>query len=136
MTTPMTPERKESLRVIARVPGLVVPSDLAEALDEIDRLNVFHAEEVAEFNAGWQAAQDGKPEDEPPDVVHDQWRVGYAWFHWDATKARLRRLEAALADEGLVHYATDYALINTLDAFDVYRDQLRTAAQAEPGEPK
>ena len=49
---------------------------------------------------------------------------------------RMHRLEAALADEGLVHYATDYALINTLDAFDVYRDQLRAAAQAEPGESK
>ena len=51
-----------------------------------------------------------------------------------ADNVRLRRLEAALADDGLVHYATDYALINTLDAFDVYRDQLRTAADKEPEE--
>jgi len=135
MTTPMTPERKESLRVIARVPGLVVPSDLAEALDEIDRLNVFHAEEVAEFNAGWQAAQDGKPEDEPPDVVHDQWRVGYAWFHWDATKARLRRLEAALEDDPLIDDGFGDLGRDVVASIKRYRAAILAAAKAEPGEP-
>jgi len=48
----------------------------------IEQQQADHAEEVAEFNAGWQAAMDSLPPDEPANTKHDVWLAGYAWAKW------------------------------------------------------
>ena len=55
---------------------------LAEARSNYD-------EEVAEFNAGYAAAEKGEPDDEPCGLKHDVWRVGYAWAMHDTLLAQL-----------------------------------------------
>jgi hypothetical protein len=56
-------------------------------------------EEVAEFNAGYVAAIDGLPPDEPLDTKYDAWLQGYAWAKWPPRDkdARIAELERLLA---------------------------------------
>jgi hypothetical protein len=63
---------------------------------EVERLKQQYAEEVDEFNAGYQAARDGLGEDaEPNSTPHDVWRCGYAWGKFEALKVEVNRLQEA-----------------------------------------
>ena len=58
-------------------------ADIKQLRAKVDQ----HAAEVEEFNAGWQAAVDGKPPTEPDDMRWDQWLMGYAWAKWNPEAA-------------------------------------------------
>lgn len=60
---------------------------------EVARLKGQYADEVDEFNAGYQAAKDGLPESaEPFHCPHDVWMCGYAWGKFESLKAGVERL--------------------------------------------
>jgi hypothetical protein len=68
---------------------------IAELERELADFRRRYDEEVAEFNAGHDAAISGAPEsDEPANCPHDQWRVGYAW----GARGRLKERVAAIAE--------------------------------------
>lgn len=57
---------------------------------EIDRQRAEYNAEVDEFNAGYEAAQQGLPESaEPSDTKYDVWKCGYAWAMFDKLKAEV-----------------------------------------------
>ena len=59
---------------------------------EVDRLNREAKEETEEFNAGFDAHNAGVPiEEEPDQVVHDQWETGWVWA---AHLARKRKTDS------------------------------------------
>jgi uncharacterized coiled-coil protein SlyX len=65
---------------------------------EVERLKREQAEEVAEFNAGYDARRAGKPDsDEPYGIKYDVWKCGYAWAAYDDLKADRERAETAEA---------------------------------------
>lgn len=62
--------------------------------EEIERLKREYAEEIDEFNAGYQAAKDGLPESaEPERCPHDVWRCGYAWGAFEGLKKDIKELQ-------------------------------------------
>lgn len=64
--------------------------------DRLD-LEADEADEVAEFNAGFEAAKAGKTlDDEPSETRFDVWRVGFAWQKFDGLVAEVERLKALL----------------------------------------
>ena len=57
---------------------------------EIDKQRAEHNAEVDEFNAGYEAAQQGLPESsEPSDTKYDVWKCGYAWGAFEKLKAEI-----------------------------------------------
>lgn len=67
---------------------------------ERDELKREYDEEVAEFNAGFEAYRSGiHYDDEPHDTKYDQWRCGWAWAAFDVLRATVaeqaRQIEAA-----------------------------------------
>ncbi|HUU93208.1 MAG TPA: hypothetical protein VM238_18595 [Phycisphaerae bacterium] len=70
---------------------------IKELRAEVERLqgkiNGF-SEEAVEFNAGYNAYEDGKSDaDEPPDTMHDCWLSGYAWAAYRPLKAENVKLQ-------------------------------------------
>jgi hypothetical protein len=61
---------------------------------EQDRLAAIASEEVAEFNAGYEAGQAGAVsiDDQPHDIKHDQWRIGYQAGVYDRLAAIVAKL--------------------------------------------
>ena len=67
---------------------------------ERDALVAKYDAEVAEFNAGYDAAKRGDPESaEPTDTRFDVWVAGYAWGKFDQLKAERAALAAAVVEE-------------------------------------
>lgn len=55
---------------------------------EIDRMRQEYNQEIDEFNAGFDAGQQGLPESaEPLDTKYDVWKCGYAWGAFERFKA-------------------------------------------------
>ena len=71
-------------------------SDIDRAHAIVATLAAVREDEVDEFNAGFDAATNCELEEEPPGMIHDQWRVGYAWAMHDKLKAENKRLLFAL----------------------------------------
>ena len=54
---------------------------------EVERLREESANEVAEFNAGYECAMEGgSVHDQPSDCPYDVWEVGFAWAIWNKEK--------------------------------------------------
>ena len=91
----------ESKRINICGENYAVDSGVADYLsgmaDEVARLRVSIDADTAEFNAGFAAYQAGVPcEAEPSDIVHDSWRVGWAWGAFPDLQAEVARLRTAL----------------------------------------
>ena len=74
--------------------------ELAAANARAEKAEQLNADEVAQFNDGYEAAKAGKSSDDQPsyEVDRDQWYVGYAWFQWrKAILDRLAKAERELA---------------------------------------
>lgn len=67
---------------------------VAQLRTRIAYLERTDAEQVAEFNAGYEAGERGDPPDEPAGTKHDEWRVGYAFARWPMLLERVAVLEA------------------------------------------
>jgi len=74
--------------------GILLGPEAGQALlDEIDRLTKEYDEEVEQFNAGYEAAQNYQPIDNAPSFEndYDTWVVGWAWGNWNmGTENKLR----------------------------------------------
>jgi hypothetical protein len=60
--------------------------------EQREKIQTQHAAEVAEFNAGWEAAQRGEPMSNDPEPPEDNWRNGWCAFHGLNLQAEVERL--------------------------------------------
>jgi hypothetical protein len=68
-------------------------SILRDAADAFEEMQRSQAEEVDEFNAGFDAAQRGEPIDnEPSHTPYDVWRVGWAWAKYQKEQAIIQNI--------------------------------------------
>lgn len=65
---------------------------------EVAALKATAAEEVDEFNAGFDAAKNGEPFIEPQGIKHDQWCVGYAWQRFDWLNEEVAALKGVVGE--------------------------------------
>ena len=75
---------------------------IAELEAEVEKLNRERSEETAEFNAGYEAAKRGEPDNEPSGCKYDVWSIGWAWGkHGEllTENARLRKHLETVRDE-------------------------------------
>lgn len=76
--------------------GVSINKELEIRIAELLQQN---SEEVAEFNAGYEAYHAGILIDEEPlGLKHDQWRIGWAWAAFEPMQRRITELETALDD--------------------------------------
>lgn len=59
---------------------------------EVAALQKQRLDEAAEYNAGWDAAKDGKPIGDDPSPPYDEWQSGWCAFHGNADQGELKRL--------------------------------------------
>jgi len=70
-----------------------------ELTAELARLKQRYNDEVAEFNAGFEAAKGGKSiDDEPNNCPFDVWKCGFAWGAFDGLRAELTALRERVKD--------------------------------------
>ena len=104
---------------------------IAEMEARVKELLVSDDGAVDEFNAGYKAYVDGVPvEQEPPSVVYDEWRMGWAWAAFEPMRKRIAELEAILdtllehsREEAEVDSAGPYLLAFIEAHLDVLRDR-------------
>jgi len=69
---------------------------------DLAKLKAKRDAEIDEFNAGYKAAQEGKPESsEPHDTQCDVWLIGYAWCKYPDLKAEIGNVKKLLQERCL-----------------------------------
>jgi hypothetical protein len=71
---------------------------LQARIADLEQLVKLRNMEIDQFNAGFEAARDGKPESDHPnyDIDTDDWLPGYAWGAFEPMKQRIAELEKDL----------------------------------------